>query len=71
MTDETIFRALARYAVEYGLFTQAEIDVIVRAGTRKQNYWARHVKDLVTLIGLRAAKGVEKGNEMQYSARVQ
>lgn len=51
-----IFFETAKRAVRAGLITEAEVKIIYRPGTRKQNYWGRHLEDLNWLIAERTAK---------------
>jgi hypothetical protein len=41
---------VANKAIKDGLLTYKEATIICHLGTRKQNYWARHVRDLCAVI---------------------
>lgn len=48
-----LFYRLSAEAIEAGLLTPAERDVISRKGTRKERYWARHLRDLRAVLAER------------------
>lgn len=50
MSSPTEFWKTAHAAIKIGLITLDEARMIVRPGTRKQNYWDRHRIDLLALI---------------------
>jgi hypothetical protein len=41
---------MASKAIKAGLLTEDERDMICRAGTRKRNYWCRHLRDLQEIL---------------------
>lgn len=41
-----VFFKRANQAIQAGEVTLQEVEIIYRPGTRKQNYWARHLRDL-------------------------
>jgi len=53
MNTQTTFWTEARQAIRGGLLSQAEAQVIARAGTRKAAYWARHLADLRAVVAQR------------------
>ena len=50
MNDCDRYWTLANAAINEGLLTRAEALVIARVGTRKQNFWARHILDLNIIL---------------------
>lgn len=50
---EQQFWKLARDAIARNLVTEEEVSMICRLGTRKQDYWARHLRDLRALVDRR------------------
>lgn len=59
MSNESAFHQLAADAISAGLVSQREVEIISRPGTRKANYWARHLRDLTNLVN-RRKKGKQK-----------
>lgn len=45
-----IFFEIARQAIGAKVITRAEVEIIYRPGSRKENYWTRHVRDLVSVL---------------------
>lgn len=60
MTDETTFFRLAAWAIRWGLLIEQERDTICRRGSRKQGYWARHLRDLRDIVSYRREHGQAK-----------
>jgi len=50
------FYAEAASAIAAGLLTPHERDVIARVGSRKQNYWRRHLDDLRAVLERRRSR---------------
>ena len=50
MNDCDRYWMLANAAINEGLLTRAEALIIARVGTRKQNFWARHILDLNSIL---------------------
>jgi len=53
----TLYWALARWAVGQGLISEAQVQLIARAGTRKSPYWARHLVDLCAVLSGSCSEG--------------
>jgi len=62
MTTPTHFWSLANTYIRLGKITRDEALQIVRPGTRKQNYWDRHIKDLEAYV---ASKETQKENDSE------
>jgi hypothetical protein len=57
MDKGTEFWTLAYQAINEGLLTKEEALTVCRAGSRKQNYWIRHVMDLQNIVEERRGGG--------------
>lgn len=64
MNHRRVFYALSAQAIRQGLLTPAARDVIARIGSRKENYWARHLRDLRDVLAERRTSG----NQSESSA---
>lgn len=47
---QTEFYTIANKARSIGLLSQAEIDLLCQKGTRKHDYWGRHLRNLKEYI---------------------
>lgn len=54
-----IFFEIARQAIKAQKITRAEVEIIYRPHTRKTNYWARHIRDLVSVLA-------DRGYEVKF-----
>lgn len=45
-----IFFDIADQGIKAGKITQDQVEIIYRPKSRKQNYWARHIRDLVSIL---------------------
>ena len=50
MSSPTRYWAFAYNAIKLGLLSKEEATTIVRVGSRKQNYWERHLRVLKALV---------------------
>ena len=50
MSNPTVYWTFANDAIKLGLITKKEADTIARVGHRKQRYWARHLRDIKSLV---------------------
>ena len=50
MNDCSEYWKLAHAAIEEGILTHEDALTIARVGTRKQNFWARHVVSLTKIL---------------------
>jgi hypothetical protein len=46
----THYYRISQLAIEGGLLTEKERDIISRKGTRKAGYWSRHLRDLIDIV---------------------
>ena len=60
IASATTYWRIAKQAIIDGLLTLDEAKTICRAGTRKQGYWGRHIKDLEEIVRDRAKERNEK-----------
>jgi hypothetical protein len=53
---KTEYWTMAHKAIKEGLLTMEEARTIARVGTRKQEFWTRHVRDLESYLEMKRGK---------------